>query len=91
MANVGFLEDAVFGDPFLFPNSQQPDADATSYHENIADDGQDASYRDSSSNMASDPNVDQQITTDFGDLKVTENGQIEKVTADEQNTLLLRM
>ncbi|PWA96988.1 eukaryotic translation initiation factor SUI1 family protein [Artemisia annua] len=85
--NVGFLEDAVFGDPSLFPNSQQSDTDATSDHENNADDGQDASYGDTSSNMPSDPNVDQQITADFGDLKVTENDRSEKVTADEQNTL----
>nr|GEW55860.1 eukaryotic translation initiation factor 2D [Tanacetum cinerariifolium] len=85
--NVGFLEDVVFGDPSLFPDSQQSDTDATSDHENNADDGQDASYPDSSSNMQSDPSADQQLTTDFGDLKMTENVQSDKVTSDDQTTL----
>ncbi|XP_076918682.1 uncharacterized protein LOC143579184 [Bidens hawaiensis] len=90
--NAGFLEDVVFEDPSLLTTSQQSDTDATSDHGNDADNresegvmnGSEASHPDSSSNMQSNPDIDQQVTTDFGDLKVTES---DKGITEEQSML----
>ncbi|KAK1436649.1 hypothetical protein QVD17_02431 [Tagetes erecta] len=90
--NAGFLEDVVFEDPSLLTTSQQSDTDVTSDHDNDADNresemamnGTDASHPDSSSNMQSNPDIDQQVTTDLGDLKVTES---DKGSTEEQATL----
>ncbi|XP_071686397.1 uncharacterized protein [Rutidosis leptorrhynchoides] len=89
--NAGFLDDVVFGDPSLSTNPQQSNIDGSSDQENGADNresemvmnGQDASFPDSSS----DANVDQQITSDFGELKVTEDAQCDKGTTEDQSTL----
>lgn len=94
--NAGFLEDVVFEDPSVSTISQQSDNDATSDHVNndadnresdVAMNGSDASYTDSSSKMQSNPNTDQQIMTDFDDLKVSENVQSDKGTNEDQNAL----
>ncbi|XP_076913917.1 uncharacterized protein LOC143572728 [Bidens hawaiensis] len=90
--NAGFLEDVVFEDPSLLTTSQQSDTDATSDHGNDADNresegvmnGSEASHPHSSSNMQSNPDIDQQVTTDFGDLKVTES---DKGITEEQSML----
>lgn len=81
MPNAGFLEDVVFEDPSLSTTSQQSDADPTSDHENGDNRELEVSVDDS--------NDDQQITTDFGDLKVAENDQSDKGTNEDQNTLLI--
>lgn len=49
--------------------------------------GQDVSYPDSSSEVQSNANVDQQVTADFGDLKVTEDVQCDKGSTEDQSTL----
>lgn len=93
--NAGFLEDVVFEDPSLSTISQQSDNDAASDHDNDADNtqsdvamnGSDASYPDSSSKIQSNPTTDQQIMTDFDDLKVSENVQSDKGSNEDQNTL----
>ncbi|KAL4559634.1 hypothetical protein LXL04_031777 [Taraxacum kok-saghyz] len=83
--NAGFLEDVVFGDPSF--STTDPSSD----QENIIDnqeleasiDDLDANYPDSSSKV--DPT--QQVRTDLGDLKVTDNAESDKGVADDQNTL----
>lgn len=95
--NAGYLEDVVFEDPSLSTTSQQHDTTDTTneIHDNDTDNiesevalnGSDASNPDSSSKMQSNPNVDEQVTTDFGDLKVTENAQSDKGVDEDQNTL----
>ncbi|KAI3513008.1 hypothetical protein L1887_20332 [Cichorium endivia] len=84
--NAGFLEDVVFEDPSLSTN------DAINDHENNPDNieleaAMDDLDPDSSSKMEPDPNISQQVTTDFGDLKVTENVESDKIIAEDQNTL----
>nr|XP_043637192.1 eukaryotic translation initiation factor 2D [Erigeron canadensis] len=77
--NAGFLDDVVFEDPSLSTTSQQSDANQTSDHENGDNTELEVAM--------GDPNDDQQITTDFGDLKVTENDQSDKGTNEDQITL----
>lgn len=81
--NAGFLEDVVFEDPSLSTTSQQSDAVVTGDHEVDADNKEsevllndsDASQSqtDSSSRMQSNPNLEEEVTADLGDLKVTES------------------
>ncbi|KAI3763052.1 hypothetical protein L1987_53501 [Smallanthus sonchifolius] len=90
--NAGYLEDVVFEDPSLSITSQQYDTEVTSDHDNDADNiesevamnDSNASFPDSSSNMQSNQNTDQQVTTDLGDLKVTES---DKGVTEEQISL----
>ncbi|KAL8225868.1 hypothetical protein R6Q57_018425 [Mikania cordata] len=87
--NAGFLDDVVFEDPSLPTTSQQSDTEVTSDHENDADNkgsevvlnDMDASQTDSSSRLQSNPNLEEQVTTDIGDLKVTESDK--GVTEDQ--------
>ncbi|KAI3684614.1 hypothetical protein L6452_33838 [Arctium lappa] len=91
--NAGFLEDVVFEDP----STQQCDlshADAANHNSDgdngeleAGMDGPDASYPDSSSKMQENPNIAQQVTTDLGDLTVTENVQSDKGIVEDQNPL----
>lgn len=84
--NAGFLEDVVFEDPALSIN------DTINDHENNPDNieleaAMDDLDPDSSSKMEPDQNISQQVTTDFGDLKMTENIESDKIIAEDQNTL----
>ncbi|KAI3778393.1 hypothetical protein L2E82_07648 [Cichorium intybus] len=76
-------------DPSLSTN------DATNDHGNNPDnieleaamDDLDANYPDSSSKLEPHQNISQQVTTEFGHLKVTENVESDKIIVEDQNTL----
>ncbi|CAI9267143.1 unnamed protein product [Lactuca saligna] len=83
--NAGFLEDVVFEDPSLSTT------DATSDHENNADNQElevaNATI-DDLDDSSSNTNISQQVITDLDNLKVTENVESDKGTAaEDQNTL----
>ncbi|KAK3031467.1 hypothetical protein RJ639_036527 [Escallonia herrerae] len=99
--NAGFLEDVVFGDPFLVPLCQPSDSltnDASVNQENSGSNKEEGKVLDTTdgdtnvdSTSTAHPNSETEtsglVLSDMGDLKVTENASVYETNAENQLTL----